>query len=210
MVTDGSIVEGGEGVSHFRSRMRVVLVAVAVLWPTAATPGRVLLTQEEALRLAFGAEAQVERRTAFLDESQMKEAGCLAGEGSPITSAMVPHYIARRGADEIGVAYFDTHRVRTEAETVMVVIGPAGQVLRVEVIAFHEPPDYLARAAWLRQFDERRLDDELALRRAIRPMTGATLTARAVTAAVRRVLALHAVIRPLAGGEEKQQEMEEP
>ncbi|MDH3816392.1 MAG: hypothetical protein OEV48_17995 [Acidobacteriota bacterium] len=37
------------------------------------------------------------------------------------------------------------------------------------------------------------MDDELALKRDIRPVTGATLTARATTEAVRRVLAIHAV-----------------
>ena len=77
-----------------------------------------------------------------------------------------------------------------------VVVTPDGQVLRAEVISFEEPPDYLPRDAWLRQFDGRGLDAELAMRKAIRPMTGATLTARAITDAVRRTLALHAMIFP--------------
>ena len=176
----------------------MVLAAVMAAWLAGAAQGRVLVTQEEALRLVFGEGARVQRRTAFLDEEQLAAARSLAGAGSPITSALVPHYVGYRGDQLIGAAYFDTHRVRTEAETVMVVVGPGGRVLRTEVIAFDEPPDYLARPAWLRQFDGRELDEELALRRAIRPMTGATLTARAITAAVRRVLALHAIIRPLA------------
>jgi hypothetical protein len=65
---------------------------------------------------------------------------------------------------------------------------------RVEVLAFDEPPDYLPRAEWYRQFDGRPLDAELDLRRAIRPVTGATLTARSTTDAVRRVLALHGAL----------------
>jgi hypothetical protein len=81
--------------------------------------------------------------------------------------------------------------VRTLEETVMVVVDPDGRVARVEVIAFDEPPDYLPRAEWYRQFDGRPLDAELDLERAIRPVTGATLTAVATTAAARRVLALH-------------------
>ena len=76
----------------------------------------------------------------------------------------------------------------------MVTVDPAGRVGRVEVLAFDEPPDYLPRAAWYRQFDGKALDAELDLRRAIRPVTGATLTARATTAAVRRVLAIHQVL----------------
>ena len=131
---------------------------------------------------------RVERVTAFLSDDQMEEVARRAGAGATAGRAMVPHYVAWDGSDPIGVAYFDTHRVRTEAETVMVVIGTHHDVVRVEVITFDEPPDYLPRPAWLRQFDDRHLDDELSLRRAIRPMTGASLTAQAVTAAVRRTL----------------------
>ena len=40
----------------------------------------------------------------------------------------------------------------------------------------------------------RKLDDDLALKRGIRSVTGATLTARATTEAVRRILALHRVV----------------
>ena len=94
----------------------------------------------------------------------------------------------------MGTAYFETHLVRTLPETVMVVVAADGTVGRVEVLSFAEPPDYLPREAWYRQFDDRPLDAELELRHAIRPVTGATLTARVTTDAVRRVLAIHRVL----------------
>jgi hypothetical protein len=62
------------------------------------------------------------------------------------------------------------------------------------VTAFLEPPDYLASERWLRQYARRRLDDDLALQRAIRPIAGATLTANATNAAVRRVLAIDRIL----------------
>ena len=70
-----------------------------------------------------------------------------------------------------------------------------GEVDRIEVLAFREPPDYLPRDAWYQQFAGRGLDPQLELKRGIRGVTGATLTARATTGAVRRVLALDRVIR---------------
>ncbi len=175
------------------------LVLLAAGLPAQAA---VMITQEEALELAFP-EADVERRTAYLDESQMEQIRRLAGPGVPVTSALVPHYVASRGGQPVGVAYFDTHRVRTEAATVMVLVDPDGQLSRLEMIAFDEPPDYLPRPAWLEQFRERSLDANLALRKRIRPMTGATLTARSLTAAARRALALHAVIDPFVKQENR-------
>jgi Na+-translocating ferredoxin:NAD+ oxidoreductase RnfG subunit len=61
-------------------------------------------------------------------------------------------------------------------------------------VTFREPLEYMPRKGWYEQYEGQELDDDLALKRNIRPVTGATLTARATTDAVRRVLALHAVV----------------
>jgi hypothetical protein len=174
------------------------LAAAAILSATlAASPARarVLVTVEEALALAFPG-AEIERRTVFLTEAQRARATELAGQ--PPSAAVVHPYVARRGGEVVGTAYFDTHVVRTLAETVMVAVERDGGVARVEVLSFDEPPDYLPREAWYRQFDGRALDAELELRRSIRPVTGATLTARATTDAVRRALALHRALSEVA------------
>ena len=63
-----------------------------------------------------------------------------------------------------------------------------------EVLAFDEPPDYLPKKGWLAQLLGRPLDDELRLKRGVRPITGASLSSKAATDAVRRVLALHHAI----------------
>ena len=76
----------------------------------------------------------------------------------------------------------------------MVVVGPAGSIARIEVLSFSEPEEYMPRGHWYAQFPGKALDDELAVKRGIRPVSGATLTARATTEAARRVLALHQVV----------------
>ena len=149
------------------------------------------VTVDEALKLAFPGCAVV-RRTAFLKPEQVRRASSLAGVEVP--SALITYYSATRGGQPAGTAYFDTHRVRTLPETLMVVVDPQGKVGRIEVISFREPEDYLPRAAWYEQFRGKALDGDLQLKRGIRPVTGATLTARATTDAVRRVLALHQIL----------------
>ncbi len=171
------------------SKARVA--CAAALLASTASSASVLLTVEEALRLAFPGCA-VERQTVYLTAAQLDRAAALAGERP--RSAVVHPYRARRGETLVGTAYFDAHPVRTQAETLMVVVDPDGKVARVEVLQFDEPPEYLPRGKWYRQFDGRGLDWELDLRRGIRSPAGATLTARATTAAVRRALALHQVL----------------
>lgn len=177
-----------------RGLLSAILCAL-VLLAASAVPGsaRVFLTVDEALELAFPG-CRVERKTVYLTDEQVARARELAGGG--VESALVHPYVARcEGGEGGGVAYFDNHRVRTLPETLMVVVGPDDEVARIEVLAFREPPDYIPRDAWYDQFTGRELDPELALKRGIRGVTGATLTARATTEAVRRVLALHRVVR---------------
>jgi hypothetical protein len=118
-------------------------VTLAVL---AARPSRakVFLNQEEALRLAFPAGTKVERRNAFLTPSQQAAAAKLARATHP-PGALVAYYVGIRDGREIGTAYFDTHVVRTETETLMILIDPTGGIARIEVLSFAEPEEYLPR-----------------------------------------------------------------
>lgn len=109
-------------------------------------------------------------------------------------------YLALRDGEVIGRAYVDTHVVRTKRESLLISLETDGRVRRIDVTAFLEPPEYLPSELWRQQYHGRRLDDDLAVGRAIRPITGATLTTRAVNAAARRVLALDRVLEADAGG----------
>jgi FMN-binding domain len=175
----------------------LAVVALSLLAAMLAAPAgaKVFLSVDEALRLAFPG-CRVERHTAYLTPAQLAKARELAGV--EVASALVTYHTAMRDGQPAGTAYFDTHRVRTLPETLMIVIDPQGRVARVEVISFREPEEYMPRGLWYQQFLGKSLDPGLQLKGSIRPVTGATLTARATTDAVRRVLALHQVVT--AGG----------
>lgn len=170
--------------------MAAGLAAVALGLAEAA----VLRSQEEVLRDVFP-DAGVERETRFLEDTQARR---LEGDGVKLGSRVVIRYLGSRAGRPAGVAYFDTHVVRTLAETILVLVDPEGRVVRVEVLVFDEPPDYLPREKWLDQFDGVLLSDELSLKRGIRGIAGATLSSRAVTDAVRRVLAIDRELRRAA------------
>ncbi len=171
-----------------RTRLHLLIAALgsaAVLLAGTAADARVLLSQKDALALAF-ADAKPERRTAFLTDDQAAAAEKAAR--AKLESKVWTYYVAGSTT-----AYFESHPVRTMNETVMVTVVH-GKVGFVEILSFSEPDDYLASKRWLAQLEGRPLDDELALRRGLRGITGATLTAEAVARSVRRVLAVHEVI----------------
>lgn len=173
---------------------RVAALGLGLLTGMAPVFARVYMSQEKALEIAFGGGAAVRREARFLTDAQIEEARRLAGPGVAVESALVTRYVGSRDGAVLGTAYFDTHPVRTLQETVMVVVRPERTVDRVEVVAFGEPEDYLPRERWYRQFPGRALDSNLAVHRGIHGITGATLSARATTDAVRRILSIHAAI----------------
>ena len=182
-----------------------LLVAGLILAP-AWGPAEVLaqLSLQESIAHAFPPPAVVERRTAFLTPDDLAAISSAAGADVPVSQRVVTYYLAKRNGIPVGVAYFDSHRVRTLNEVVMIVVEPpdsAGRpdrIRSIEVLRFAEPPEYHARDAWLEQFKGKSLSAELSLKRSIANMTGATLTSNAIVRAARRVLATHQRLRPFA------------
>ena len=179
--------------------MRALFIAASVVMLPVGAAAQVYLTVPEALELAFPTATSIERRTAFLTEAQLDQARRLAGRGVKLESALVTYYEGLRDTTLLGSAYFETHLVRTLPETVMIVVNPAGSVVRIEILRFGEPPEYLPPDPWLKQLIGRGLSAELSLKGDIRGITGATMTARAIVRAVRRVLALHGVLHASPG-----------
>ena len=158
------------------------------------------LTQNEALRLAFPTPATIERRTAYLSDSELTSARTLAGSDVDMSQSVVTYYVAVQAGAPVGVAYFDSHPVRSMTEVVMIVVGREDRVRQVEVLRFDEPPEYRAPDAWLAQLKGKALDPGLSLKGDVMNLTGATLTSRALVRATRRVLALHHTINPFGSG----------
>jgi hypothetical protein len=150
-----------------------------------------LPTSQEALALVFPG-TQLVRKEHILTEPQAERVKVLCLGDLP--GRWIVAYEARRDGRLAGVGFFDTHRVRTLNETLLVAVSPEGRILRVEAVAFREPAEYMANQAWIRQFEGKELDAQLSLKGSIHPLSGATLTAHAMTTAARRCLALHQVL----------------
>jgi hypothetical protein len=168
------------------------LPLLAPLLVVLAAPASAQITRAEALAAAYPG-ATIAQEQVFLTQAQQARAA--ADAGTDVDSALVARYVATRDGRVVGRAYVDTHTVRTKRESLLVSLTGDGAVSRVDVTAFLEPAEYLPRDAWLRQYRDRALSDDLDVNRAIRPIAGATLTARAVNGAVRRVLAIDALLQ---------------
>lgn len=151
-----------------------------------------LLTVDEALALCFP-KCKTTRGTEFLSPTEVKQIARLSGS-KDISRIAHPYQAHDSQGALVGTAWFDTHRVRSKRETLMIAIDPAGKILRIEVLAFAEPRQYRPPAKWYGQFKGESLSPKLTPKGNIKTMAGATLTTRATVQSARRALALQQVL----------------
>lgn len=164
----------------------VVLACAALLAlaPRAHAAGGATL--EQALARVFP-DARLERRTLALDAAAVKAIETRAR--SRVQARTVTVHVAWRGDSLAGVAFVDTRLVRTLPATFLTAVRADGTLGPIEVLAFHEPPEYRPPTRWLGLFAGRRLDERLWPRRDVRNLSGASLSARSVTECARVALA---------------------
>ncbi len=174
----------------------VLLAAIAVVSLAAtAADAKVFYSREEAIALAFPDADRVEKRTFILTPEQAERIE--KRSRSPLETKLVTLYTGFKDGAIQGYAHIDVHTVRTKPEGLMVVLDAAGGVRSLRVLAFHEPLEYLPAERWYFQFEGKSSADPLRLGRDIHGVAGATLSARAATRSVRRVLAYYEVlVRP--------------
>ena len=172
------------------------MCALVVAAPAA---GEVFLSQREALELAFPGADRIEKKSTLLDEAQARAVEQLSG--AELESKLVTLHAGWRGDELLGYALIDVHTVRTLPEAFLIVLSPEGAITNLRLLAFYEPSEYKPGERFLAQFGARKLDAELRLGGAIHGIAGASLSSRAVTASVRRSLALYQVLVGGANGE---------
>jgi hypothetical protein len=177
---------------------RITAFAAGLLIGAAPAKADVRVTRDQALAEAFPG-ATIERRAFVLTDPEARDVETLARVRLP--SRLVTAYRAWRGDTLVGTAFFDSRTVRTMPAVFLIVVAPDTSVARIDVLAFHEPPDYRPPTGWLGLFGHRKLDDRLWPGRDLRGLTGATLTTRAVTESVRLSLAIYRrIVSPRARG----------
>lgn len=169
----------------------IVLLTLLFLLPGSGR-SEVRYSRDQALKLAFPRADRIEPRNLFLNDSERAAVGRAAG--THLDSGLYTFYVGYRGGEVTGYAAIEAATVRTQPATVMVVLNPDRSVRLVEILAFFEPPEYRPQQRWLAQFGGRRLGPQLRVGSDIQGITGATLSAQALTRQVRKTLAMAAYL----------------
>ena len=185
----------GSGISSSRTILLVALAALSIparLASGAAQPASTAVNS--ALRQLFPTAEKASDLIVRLGPEDIRAARARNGNVAARESLAVT--IASAAGSALGYVVVDDVKGKDMPITYMVAVDTALRVLDLQILAYRESYGGEVRnAVWRRQFVGRSPDEPLRHGREIRNITGATISARAVTEGVRDLLALLAVTR---------------
>jgi hypothetical protein len=147
----------------------------------------VYLSVEQALRLVFPTSERIVPHEVRLTEAQAARVGALADH--PLREESFTVYAGLTQGRLDGYAVVTEEIGKFHAITFLVAVTPAGQVKRVDVLVYRESRGGEVRhRRFLRQFEGKGVRDPIRLNRDLLNIAGATLSVRAMSRGVRKVL----------------------
>ena len=152
---------------------------------------KVFYSKDEALKLAFGDQATLETLSLFPTEEQAGQIEQLAKV--KLESKLFTFYVGKQQGVIQGYAAIESHTVRTQPETLLIVLDANGNLRNIHTLAFHEPPEYQPSERWFSQLVGHAIE-QLSFDRDVQAVAGATLSTRAALNSTRKVLALFQIM----------------
>jgi len=172
----------------------VAAALIALVLPTGAEAAKIrFATEKEALeRLMPEAEAFTLKKVT-LSSDQLNQAQQLTGKG--FRKKKYRWWIGRKGEEAVGYAVRLNVRGKKRPITFLIGIDPLGRIKGVEVLIYRESEGSGIRfPQFMKQFLEKTKENKLRLGGDIRALSGATLSSRAATYAVRKALSIFEVL----------------
>ncbi|MFQ5949163.1 MAG: FMN-binding protein, partial [Nitrospiria bacterium] len=146
-------------------------------------------TEKEALQGMMPEADRFDVEKVTLSPAQLSQAQQLAGKG--FRKKRYRFWIGRKGDAPVGYAVILNVIGKKRPITFLIGIDPGGRVKGVEVLIYRESEGSEIRfPQFMRQFLKKDKESTLRLGRDIRPISGATLSSRSATYAVRKALSL--------------------
>ncbi len=160
----------------------------------ASAANRTYASADEVLKRSYPGAVFDKRVVRFSVDERKKIAGLIKKK---FFKRHMVFYIATKDGATQGYAAIGNERGKTRQITFMVFIDKDGAVTDLDILAFRESQGYeIENPRWRKQFLGKTLTSRLRLKRDIRNISGATLSARAVTKGVKNILATFKVVRP--------------
>jgi len=140
------------------------------------------------LKPAFGKNVNVSKKQFKLNPSEMK--AVQQDAKAKLHSNIIRMYTVKKNKTILGYGVLIVQRVRTQKAAVLYMIDKSQKIKSIEILAFKEPSEYKPNKAWQGVFKGKSKKDNLFSGKGIPTISGATLSARAISDAARIALSI--------------------
>ena len=166
---------------------KILVVALLLAQPLWAQT--VYVKPSESLRIIFKDSKEIVSEKKMLTPEQKKKVESELGD--KLSKNDWNFYIARTKGRVDGYALIDSEVGKTEPITFLTAITPQGEVKEVEVLVYREPiGSEVHDKKFVKQYQGKKISAPLRVGQDIQNISGATMSARAVTHGVKRALSL--------------------
>ena len=143
---------------------------------------------EEILKLNFSETSTTKKETLLLTK---EESNSIQTEAkAKLNSKIVRLYTVQENTEVMGYGVMLSQKIRTKKATILYMIDTNKSIKAIEIISFQEPQEYKPNSEWQEIFNDKNSSAMLISGKDIPTISGATLSARAITDASRIALAI--------------------
>jgi len=177
-----------------RLPLPLVIVCAVIGTASVVAADHVFLHEADAPRAMFPSSTRATRKALELSDSELDGLGKLLGRR--IESKTYPYLDVGDDRESIGSIFLLDVIGQSQPITFAVAVGKDGTVQDVRVMVYREPHgDEIEDRRFRKQFIGKALKDPIALGKDVDAITGATISSRSEAFAVKKSLALFAVLR---------------
>lgn len=159
-----------------------ITFATALLWPKGGVDIGALI------KPFFSQDVRIEKKEFRLSAEEVialqKEAK------ARIDSDIVRLYTLHDGKKTEGYAILLVKKIRSKSAAVLYIMDTRQTIKSIEIVAFAEPQEYKPNRTWQKAFEGKTKADNLFAGKGIPTISGATLSARAISDAARIAIAI--------------------
>jgi len=144
---------------------------------------------EKVIRSSFTHVTKVEPKQLILTKSLFKKVKSIAK--APMRTKIYRYYKIKSSNKTIGYAVLTSKVMRTKKAVVLYAFDMKGNLKFTEIMSFGEPPEFAPNSQWMSLLQNKPNKARLTLGRDIPTISGATLSARAITDGARVARAIY-------------------
>lgn len=143
---------------------------------------------EEILKANYSEKIRVEKKSLILGKAEAKVIQQKAK--AKLTSKIVRIYKIKEAKKTVGLAVLLKRKVRSKNTAVLYMVDTKRTIKSIEIVSFKEPLEYKPNSAWQEVFKGKTSADMLISGKDVPTISGATMSARAITDMSRIALAI--------------------